>query len=214
MLLCDVCGNALPDQAGFCPYCGNAIAPPDAVQPDSKDPEEENKQPKLCTKCGAELPDEVSFCPVCGNPTVLPEDAPPKERKSRKKWIVVAAVAAALAILAITLFSRPNMKLKDFGEISTFGAILKFGIPSQIKDDGSLVYDNCIKVYGYVTERFIVDPEKDEYLFNVYDGRKNVQQAIADAATSRSYDILGNRTYSFKNLDITDYDWAIEIVVN
>ncbi len=50
MKKCVKCGRDIPADAMFCPYCG-------AQQPGAK---------KVCPNCGKEIPPDVRFCPYCG----------------------------------------------------------------------------------------------------------------------------------------------------
>lgn len=53
--VCGHCGRPLPEEATFCPYCGQAAAPEAA-------PEEE----RFCAHCGAPLREGARFCAGCG----------------------------------------------------------------------------------------------------------------------------------------------------
>ena len=51
---CMHCGRAIPNDAGFCPYCSLAPPPGGAV-------------PKACRNCGSLLPPTARYCQSCGN---------------------------------------------------------------------------------------------------------------------------------------------------
>lgn len=51
---CMHCGRAIPNDAGFCPYCSLAPPPGGAV-------------PKACRNCGTLLPPTALYCQGCGN---------------------------------------------------------------------------------------------------------------------------------------------------
>lgn len=56
---CSTCGNRLPAEGKFCPFCGTARA--------EKQPE--GPQLQFCAQCGARLRPGMKFCSKCGNPT-------------------------------------------------------------------------------------------------------------------------------------------------
>jgi RNA polymerase subunit RPABC4/transcription elongation factor Spt4 len=56
---CLTCGNELPAEGRFCPYCGTPRA-------EKKSPDAE-PQTRFCAQCGALLRPGVKFCPKCGN---------------------------------------------------------------------------------------------------------------------------------------------------
>lgn len=53
------CGQALPQDARFCPACGRPRSP-EVVQASAQAP------PRKCPYCAAELPAGAEFCPACG----------------------------------------------------------------------------------------------------------------------------------------------------
>lgn len=54
---CAKCGQALPERATFCPYCGQPAAPPPA------------EVKRFCPSCGADLRPGAKFCAKCGQAT-------------------------------------------------------------------------------------------------------------------------------------------------
>ncbi len=48
----------VPDEAGFCPWCGKALTP------------------GFCPNCGAKAPEGAPFCPGCGKPMTKPVQTP------------------------------------------------------------------------------------------------------------------------------------------
>lgn len=77
--------------------------------------------------------------------------------------IIVIAVVLVLGIFTAVILHRPNLTMSDFGEINKISAIIKFGIPTDINDDGDLIYRDCIKFYGVTLSFFNVNCDKGEY---------------------------------------------------
>ena len=61
---CKNCGAALPDEAAFCPECGEKVPVP------------EKPKQRFCQGCGAALPAGASFCPKCGEIVPIVIQAP------------------------------------------------------------------------------------------------------------------------------------------
>jgi len=53
---CTHCGRPLPDEATFCPYCGQAAPLPEAAA----------LEERFCAHCGAPLREGARFCARCG----------------------------------------------------------------------------------------------------------------------------------------------------
>ncbi len=49
-MFCPSCSRVVPDEAGFCPWCGKALTP------------------GFCPNCGAKAPEGVQYCLSCGKP--------------------------------------------------------------------------------------------------------------------------------------------------
>ena len=49
---CQHCGQEIPDNASYCPYCHTPVI--------------RIKPKHLCSNCGAEIPDGADRCPGCG----------------------------------------------------------------------------------------------------------------------------------------------------
>lgn len=99
---CKKCNTLIPDNAIFCPKCGQKNEPASGAAQDR------------CPKCGTPLDKGIVFCGVCGTQVGMPRKEAPKTRKNRFKLRVSpkvlgicagVAAAAALVILAVTLLS-------------------------------------------------------------------------------------------------------------
>jgi RNA polymerase subunit RPABC4/transcription elongation factor Spt4 len=90
---CSYCGTMIPEEAVFCPECGQLTArqpdeeelPPGAVTVLAEPPEPEPKPAEIqaatraCSYCGAMIPEEAAFCPECGHFTAPEPEPTPAE---------------------------------------------------------------------------------------------------------------------------------------
>lgn len=78
---CYKCGAEAPENAAFCPVCGNALTGKEPIAVEQQWLHEDSEVPdpstaetipnlphrlKICPDCGAELADDVLFCTKCG----------------------------------------------------------------------------------------------------------------------------------------------------
>lgn len=81
-MVCEKCGQTIPDEAVFCSYCGL------------------RNTRKVCAACGTELQKEQVFCHVCGlkcgSETPLPEEQKKEKREKQKEQQEKVSCAEAL----------------------------------------------------------------------------------------------------------------------
>ena len=58
-VVCRDCGETIPSDSVFCPYCGSSNIGPEQLK---------------CSKCGETIPEDSAFCPYCGE-SVTPHNA-------------------------------------------------------------------------------------------------------------------------------------------
>lgn len=126
--VCPSCGTRVKPDATECPICGQALAStahtqaarlaqPAATQragagndaPDAQAPAERG-QTKLCPKCGARVPAETIECPHCDYVWADVERpvaaTTPVTTRINRRWPIVLAAIAALAVIASAIFPR------------------------------------------------------------------------------------------------------------
>ena len=87
--------------------------------------------------------------------------------------LIAGVLFLVIGILAAVLLRHPNLKMSDFGEINKISAVVKFGMPSRVSDEGDLIYDDCIEFYGVTVRTFMVNCDDDEFTIFEYDGVKS-----------------------------------------
>lgn len=115
---CSRCNAAVTPGQKFCPNCGNTIAPPPV-------------QKIVCKTCGSTVSSDSSSCPVCGvsiynetashtaSSTPVAVSATPQQNSytdntnSKKKFFIIGAAVAALAIIAILFFVFRKIPVDD-----------------------------------------------------------------------------------------------------
>ena len=171
---------------------------------------------KYCTKCGKELFDEAVACPDCGAKTdgeVITSEKKPhtsNNKKIPKLLLIIGCIVLVLGIVAAILFHRPNLRIDDFKLHKTpVGAIIQFGIPDRISDDGNLIWDDCgIEFYGIPVFALLWDAE-DYSVYITVDSENDseLQSKVRKICDDYDYDFLGNIHGDYKNLHLycTDY---------
>ena len=105
---CKNCGNLIPDQSTFCPYCGASLgqtqtqlsadapkftapSPSSAQQPVSLSAKAKGKV-RICPKCGTLLGKKEKVCSVCG-------EIMPKPQKSHKAKTAIISMSVVICLL-------------------------------------------------------------------------------------------------------------------
>ena len=105
---CKNCGNSIPDQSTFCPYCGASLgqtqtqlsadasqftapSPSSAQQPVSLSAKAKGKV-RICPKCGTLLGKKEKVCSVCG-------EIMPKPQKSHKAKTAIISMSVVICLL-------------------------------------------------------------------------------------------------------------------
>ena len=105
---CKNCGNLIPDQSTFCPYCGASLgqtqtqlsadapkftapSPSSAQQPVSLSAKAKGKV-RICPKCGTLLGKKEKVCSVCG-------EIMPKPQKSHKAKAAIISMSVVICLL-------------------------------------------------------------------------------------------------------------------
>lgn len=129
--------------------------------------------------------------------------------------LIAGVLFLVIGILAAVLLRHPNFKMSDFGEINKISAVIKFGMPSRVSDEGDLIYDDCIEFYGVTVRTFMVNCDDDEFTIFEYDDDKKTE--ISSAIMSHcDYESVGYSYmyYNYKDLKITtDNDGYVKIKV-
>ena len=115
---CKNCGNLIPDQSTFCPYCGVPLQeasyqpqPPAAISqptipdmppvqqpaPSSSKPKKARGKVQKCPKCGALLSKKEKVCSICG-------EAMPKQPHRAKAAIISMSVVICLLLCSTVYF--------------------------------------------------------------------------------------------------------------
>ena len=166
---------------------------------------------KYCTKCGKEVLDEAVVCPGCGAKTdgevILAEKNPPtsNNKKIPKPLLIIGCIVLILGIVAAILFHRPNLRIDDFKlHKAPVGAILQYGIPDSIDDDGDLRWHDCgIEFYGIPVTLLLWDAE--DYSVTIYYSSNNasdIQSKVRKFCDDYSYNYFGDIVCDYKNLDL------------
>ena len=144
---CKNCGNLIPEQSTFCPYCGVSSAEAQAqssaalqssafyTSPQQPMPISSKMKGKvqICPKCGALLSKKEKVCSVCGE--VMPK---PKKAHKAKAAIISMSVVICLLLCSTVYFMlemfRSNQAVDDLNETIT-----------EWEDKYQQLYDECTK---------------------------------------------------------------------
>lgn len=169
---------------------------------------------RFCTHCGSEIMDEAVICTSCGadfmNESVSSQTTNKVQRKSKKIWIILGAVAVFLAVVAAVLFVPRDLKMDDFKETNVVTAIIRYGIPEDIKstDDGTMLSYDGIEFYGIACWKCSVYPEDNNVVFFFHsDDAYKVYDKIARYCDFEK-DIMNSfHEFRYEDLTITTYDF-------
>lgn len=103
---CQYCNIEIPDDAVFCPECGQrqtASTPMPSPTPVAE-PKSVSKMDG-CPVCGTPIENDASFCPECGTPYAqskpIPPTIPARQKKNRAPFIIIGIVSAVVLITAL-----------------------------------------------------------------------------------------------------------------
>ena len=135
MTKCKNCGNPIPDQSTFCPYCGVSLEQTQAqlsadtsqfataYTSTAQQPASLSAKAKdtiwICPKCGTLLSKKEKACSVCGE--AMPK---PKKTRSAKAAIismslVICLLACSTVYFALEMFQSKNMVNKLSAEATS-----------------------------------------------------------------------------------------------
>ena len=145
---CKNCGNSIPDQSTFCPYCGvsleQAQAQPSsdasqlaasytAVQQPASLSAKAKDKIRICPKCGTLLSKKEKICSVCGE--IMPK---PKKAHKAKAAIISMSVVICLLLCSTVYFMlemfEGNRAIADLNETI-----------AEWEDKYQQLYDECTK---------------------------------------------------------------------
>ena len=160
-----------------------------------------------CPECKKEISDTARKCPHCGYTvkSVL------KDINTNKKTILkmgIAAIAVIVLVVAISIFSRPNIKMNDFNtENSEIGTLLFLGIPTETEGDEWKYKDCGIKFYDIPVKMISYDLSEGKYHLMISgeyeDNLRNTIQKYCDYSDT----VYLFSDYTYKELEVSvQYD--------
>lgn len=152
-----------------------------------------------CPECGKEVSHQAKICPNCGMKLITLSSLLSKKSNIIKK-IVIGLLALVIVGTGIMIFVRPNMNMDKFRSNNVVGAILQYGIPSEI-DEGEWVYYNCIKFYDVPIDRFVYDPNTTECSMTFTEHIAEVERLL-DRYCEYERSVLFLSYYSYKDLEL------------
>ncbi len=128
------------------------------------------------------------------------------DKKMFKILIPVAAVVLVIAIAAIIILPRPDLKLNDLKAPKKLAVLMKYGIPSSGITSDEWSYNKCIEFYGTKLDRCEIDFENEEITFSMLDewNYDRIVDKIKDKADLESQNIIAD-TYSYNDIEITTF---------
>ncbi len=99
MKKCSCCGEDIPIESKFCPYCRNDLS----------------QELNCCPSCGKELPLESNFCPYCmeriGEPVDVSVSA---DKKVNKKFVAIIVLIFTIFLMCVVIFfAHYNKEVND-----------------------------------------------------------------------------------------------------
>lgn len=139
---CSKCQKEIPDNSGFCPYCGDDLRKPDSKKSSDQDVLAEleqikadkaeqnnnaekpntNENPKkiICKKCNEELQTNFKRCPYCG--TKVKEEKPKTNgqamHNNRLTIILLIIIGILLVVSTVFITLYFSSKTSDFSNSS------------------------------------------------------------------------------------------------
>lgn len=160
-----------------------------------------------CPECKKEISDTARKCPHCGYAV----KSVVKDISTNKKTILkmtIAAIAVIVLVLAISIFSRPNIKMNDFNtENSEIGTLLFLGIPTETEGDEWKYKDCGIKFYDIPVKMISYDLSEGKYRLMISgeyeDNLRNTIQKYCDYSDT----VYLFSDYTYKELEVSvQYD--------
>lgn len=164
LISCSNCGKEISDKAKICPNCGYQAAEETFTE----------EAPIICEECGTEIPQNAKTCPNCGCPVMRDNDnteepAPqkveitsvnlPAVKKSAKKYIIIAIIAAILvgAAFVVSSIIKSNNSAKYSKNLKSATTIMLLGA-SEAEDTGNLIksvwYNTIYEEYDSKTDKY------------------------------------------------------------
>lgn len=160
-----------------------------------------------CPECKKEISDTARKCPHCGYAV----KSVVKDISTNKKTILkmtIAAIAVIVLVLAIDIFSRPNIKMDDFDiENSEIGTLLFLGIPTETEGDEWKYKDCGIKFCDIPVKMISYDLSEGKYHLMISgeyeDNLRNTIQKYCDFSDT----VYLFSDYTYKELEVSvQYD--------
>lgn len=168
----------------------------------------------FCEKCGAKIGDWATLCPACQeDQTQATPVAPVKKKRKPTLWIILGAAVLLIGIISFVLFRPRNLKMNDFKDVGTVGAVINYGWPESFRTDEYgdtfLDYKNTVDFYGITPWSMCVYPEENKvvFFFHSSDGEA-VYRIISDKC--RLEDRGMNIFHKFRYDDMTITTYAYE----